>query len=47
MEQQGRLRAVDESHRVAHGGVALVFVGVYGYVVIGNLRESHVDWPFG
>ncbi|WP_300344507.1 potassium channel family protein [Nesterenkonia sp.] len=27
-------------------GVALVFLVVYAYVVIGNLRESQVHWPF-
>lgn len=26
--------------------VALVFLAVYTYVVIGNLRETEVDWPF-
>lgn len=26
--------------------VALIFLGVYSYVVIGNLRESQLDWPF-
>ncbi|GAB3062406.1 hypothetical protein [Sediminivirga luteola] len=25
--------------------VSLVFLGVYGYVVIGNLRPSDTDWP--
>lgn len=26
--------------------IALVFTGVYAYVVIGNLRATEIDWPF-